>query len=433
VRKLEIRNFEFRKNNMKAEIITIGDEILIGQIIDTNSAWMGEQLNLHGIEIFQITSVHDDHEHILKALSNAEKHADLVLITGGLGPTKDDITKKVLCEYFDSEMVINQEVLQRVTDRLTKRNVVMNQLNKDQALVPDKCTVLTNSTGTAPGMWFEKNDTIFVSMPGVPFEMKSIMSEEVLPRLSKNGKARSIYHQTVLVYGIPESMLAEKLEEWEAALPDFIKLAYLPSQLMIRLRLSAYGKEMELLKKEVHQQIELLKPLIAENFFGYNADSLAGVTGQLLTSAKLTLGIAESCTGGNIAHMFTANPGSSSYFKGGIIAYSNEVKQHLLKVSADDLERYGAVSKEVALQMAQGVQQALDTDYAIATTGIAGPDGGTDEKPVGTVWIAVISKQNIKLERYTFAHNRERNILRSSQAAIDLLRKLILFENPHLA
>jgi len=418
---------------MKAEIITIGDEILIGQIVDTNSAWMGEQLNLHGIEVFQITSVHDQHEHIMEALANAEKHADLVLITGGLGPTKDDITKKVLCDYFDCELVLNEQVLANVTERLTKRKVSMNQLNKDQALVPSKCTVLNNSTGTAPGMWFEKNDTLFVSMPGVPFEMKSIMSEEVLPRLAKSGKAKSIYHQTVLVYGIPESMLAEKIEAWETALPDFIKLAYLPSQLMIRLRLSAYGEQMESLQEEVSRQIDQLKLLIPEHIFGYNGDSLAGVTGRLLAEAGATLGIAESCTGGMIAHMFTANPGSSVYLKGGVVAYSNEVKMAILGVKSETLEAHGAVSKEVALEMAQGVQQALHTDYAVATTGIAGPDGGTDEKPVGTVWIAVISKQNIKLERYTFAHNRERNIMRSSQATINLLRQLLLMEHPDLA
>jgi nicotinamide-nucleotide amidase len=418
---------------MKAEIITIGDEILIGQIVDTNSAWMGEQLNLHGIEVFQITSVHDQHVHIMEALANAEKHADLVLITGGLGPTKDDITKKVLCDYFDCELVVNEQVLANVTRRLTSRNVSMNQLNKDQALVPSKCTVLNNSTGTAPGMWFEKNDTLFVSMPGVPFEMQSIMSEEVLPRLARNGKAKSIYHQTVLVYGIPESMLAEKIEAWETALPDFIKLAYLPSQLMIRLRLSAYGNQMDILQQEVSRQIDQLKLLIPEHIFGYNGDTLAGVTGHLMVKAGATLGIAESCTGGMIAHMFTANAGSSAYLKGGVVAYSNEVKMAILGVKPETLEAHGAVSKEVALEMAQGVQKTLNTDYAVATTGIAGPDGGTAEKPVGTVWIAVISKQNIKLERYTFAHNRERNILRSSQATINLLRQLLLTENPHLA
>ena len=414
---------------MKAEIITIGDEILIGQIVDTNSAWMSEQLNLHGIEVHQITSVHDNHNHILEAFANAEKNADLVLITGGLGPTKDDITKKVLCEYFECDLVINERVLQHVSDMLIRRNVKVNQLNKDQALVPEKCTVLHNSNGTAPGMWFEKNDTIFVSMPGVPFEMEGIMSEEILPRLQANGKAKSIHHQTVLVYGIPESMLAEKIETWEEALPSFIKLAYLPSQLMIRLRLSAYGVDPDLLKDEVDSQIEKLKTIIPENIFGYGNDSLAGVVGKMLAKNAKTLAVAESCTGGNIAHIFTSNPGSSAYFKGAIVAYSNEIKTSLLEVKQETLALHGAVSEEVATEMALGAKKILKSDYAIATTGIAGPDGGTSEKPVGTVWIAAAGKQNVIVKRYNFAHNRERNILRSSQSAINMLRELILTDN----
>lgn len=418
---------------MKAEIITIGDEILIGQVVDTNSAWIGEQLNRYGIEVFQITSVHDDARQIKEAISQAAQHVDLVLITGGLGPTKDDITKKVLCDYFDCKLVLNEQVLEHVTTMLSRRNVDINQLNKDQALVPEKCGVLHNPNGTAPGMWFEQNDTIYISMPGVPFEMMGLMEQAILPRLQKNGKVKSIYHQTVLVYGVPESMLAEKIEPWENALPDFIKLAYLPNQLMIRLRLSAYGTNKKVLETEVSRQIELLKSYLPEQIFGYNKDSLAGVTGQLLAKGKLTLGIAESCTGGNIAHMFTENPGSSVYLKGGIVAYSNEVKEALLHVQATTLEAHGAVSREVALEMAQGALDALQTDYAIATTGIAGPDGGSEEKPVGTVWIAVVSKKNQTVHCYNFAHNRERNILRSSQAAINLLRQLILKENPALA
>ena len=250
---------------MKAEIITIGDEILIGQVVDTNSAWMGEQLNLCGVEVYQITSVHDNHDQILQAIAEAEKRADLVLITGGLGPTKDDITKKVLCRYFNCGMVMDEQVLQHVTQMLSRRNVAINQLNKDQALVPEKCTVLHNANGTAPGMWFEQNDTIFVAMPGVPFEMEGLMKDEVLPRLQHNGKAKSIYHQTILLQGIAESMLAEKLEQWETNLPSFIKLAYLPSPLMIRLRLSAYGNDPQLLKEEVSAQIEKLKA-IRNNF-----------------------------------------------------------------------------------------------------------------------------------------------------------------------
>lgn len=414
---------------MKAEIITIGDEILIGQIVDTNSAWMSEQLNLYGIEVHQITSVHDKHDHIWEALNNAEKNADLILITGGLGPTKDDITKKVLCEYFDSKLVVNEEVLRHVTDMLSRRSVKVNQLNKDQALVPDKCTVLHNSNGTAPGMWFEKNDTIFVSMPGVPFEMKALMSEEILPRLQKNGKTKSIFHKNVLVYGIPESMLAEKISNWEDSLPGFIKLAYLPSQLMIRLRLSAYGNDLELLKNEVLEQVEKLKGIIPLNIFGYDQDSLAGVAGKLLTNTGNTLAIAESCSGGKISHMFTSNPGSSAYLKGSVVAYSNEIKVKLLGVKAETLKAHGAVSREVAMEMAEGVKQVMNTDYAISTTGIAGPEGGTPDKPVGTVWIAAVGKYNMHVERFNFAHNRERNILRTSQSAINMLRQLIISEN----
>ncbi len=417
---------------MKAEIITIGDEILIGQIVDTNSAWMSEQLNLYGIEVYQITSVHDKHDHIWEALRNAEKNADLVLITGGLGPTKDDITKKVLCEYFESELITNDDVLTHVTEMLSKRNVDINQLNKDQALVPDKCEVLQNKVGTAPGMWFEKNETIFVSMPGVPYEMQYLMSEEILPRLQQNGKAKSIYHKTVLVYGIPESMLAERIEDWEDALPKHIKLAYLPSQLMIRLRLSAYGNDTKNLHLEVEKQIEKLKGIIPDNIFGYDQQNLAGVVGEMLSQSGKTLAIAESCTGGNIAHMFTSNAGSSAFLKGGVVAYSNEIKEKLLGVKHDTLLAHGAVSKEVATEMAEGIKKVMNTNYSISTTGIAGPDGGTQEKPVGTVWIAVAGKHKTLVERFNFAHNRERNILRSSQAAINMLRQLIISENKSL-
>lgn len=413
---------------MKAEIITIGDEILIGQIVDTNSAWMSEQLNLNGIEVYQITSVHDDHDHILRALSDAESRADLVLITGGLGPTRDDITKKALCDYFECQMIVNKEVLQQVTGILSRRNIRINQLNQDQALVPEKCTVLPNAVGTAPGMWFEKNNVIFVSMPGVPFEMEYLMEKEILPRLQKNGKAQTIYHQTVLVHGLPESMLAELIEAWELALPSFIKLAYLPSPFMIRLRLSAYGTDPTLLKEETACQIEKLKSLIPKNIFGYNSDTLAGVTGKLLVETKSTLGVAESCTGGYLAHLFTSNPGSSAYFKGGIVSYANEIKVSALGVKPETLAAYGAVSKEVATEMAKGVKKVLETDYAIATTGIAGPDGGSAEKPVGTVWIAVAGKHNILVECYNFANNRERNIIRSAQTAIYMMRQLILDE-----
>ena len=415
---------------MKAEIITIGDEILIGQIVDTNSAWLGEHLNLYGIEIYQITSVHDSREHILTAIDNAAKNADLVLITGGLGPTKDDITKHTLCEYFATRLVLNEEALAWVQEMLTKRGVQVNQLNRDQALVPEKCTVIPNGTGTAPGMWFEKDDTIFVSMPGVPFEMIHMMENEILPRLQATGKTKSIYHKSILTQGLPESMLAEKIEAWENQLPSFIKLAYLPSNLMVRLRLSAYGDSPELLKAEVEKQIETLKTIIPDHIFGYNDDTLAGVIGERLTRLGCTVSVAESCTGGNIAHFITSNPGSSAYFKGSVVAYSNDIKQNLLKVQKESLEKYGAVSEQVAREMAVGVKELMGTDYAVSTTGIAGPDGGTEEKPVGTVWIAVAGKSEIITKKFNFWHNRERNILRSTQSALNLLRGLVTKENP---
>jgi len=414
---------------MKAELITIGDEILIGQIVDTNSAWMGQQLNLHGIEVYQITSVHDNHEHIIKAFAEAEKNADLVLITGGLGPTKDDITKNCLCEYFNTELIFYPEVFEHVQSLLSSRNVVINQLNHDQALLPASCTVLPNSAGTASGMWFERNNTIFISMPGVPFEMEAIMTEEVFPRLVKLGITQSIVHKTVLTIGLPESMLAEKIEKWESALPDFIKLAYLPSPQMVRLRLSGYGTNKSMLQKEIEKQVKELLSLIPENVFGFDNENLGLVIGRMLAGSGKTLAVAESCTGGNIAHFITSNAGSSAYFKGGVVAYSNEIKNNLLDVPLDLIAGFGAVSQQVAEAMALGAKKILNADYAVATTGIAGPDGGSDEKPVGTVWIAVAGPSGIKSKEYIFRHNRERNIIRSTQTALNMLRISILIEN----
>lgn len=411
---------------MKAELITIGDEILIGQIVDTNSAWMGQQLNLHGIEVYQVTSVHDNHGHIIKAFQEAENRVDLVLITGGLGPTKDDITKKCLCEYFETELVFHPEVFEHVRSLLSSRNVVVNQLNRDQALLPANCTVLHNSAGTASGMWFERNNTIFVSMPGVPFEMEAIMSEEVFPRLIQLGITESIVHKTILTIGLPESMLAEKIEQWESALPEFIKLAYLPSPLMVRLRLSAYGSDKALLETEIAKQVAELLEIIPQNVFGFDDDNLSQAIGRMLVESSQTLAVAESCTGGNIAHFVTSNPGSSAYFKGGVVAYSNEIKTNLLQVQSEIIDEYGAVSQEVAEAMALGARNVLQADYSIATTGIAGPDGGTDEKPVGTVWIAVAGPSGVKSKMYLFKHNRERNIIRTSQTALNMLRTFIL-------
>jgi len=414
---------------MKAEIITIGDEILIGQIIDTNSAWMAEQFNLNGIEIYQITSVHDEHDHILEALKIANEKVDLVVITGGLGPTKDDITKHTLCEYFETELVFHQPTLDRIKERFANRGIDINKLNRDQALLPANCTILTNKLGTAPGMWFEKDDTIFVSMPGIPFEMKYLVEHEILPRLRKNGKTKAIFHKTVLTQGLPESMLADKIEAWEDALPQHIKLAYLPNPMAVRLRLSAIGDQQASLREDVENEIEKLREIIPENIFGYNDETLAGVIGRMLTENGKTLAIAESCTGGYISHLITSVAGSSAFYNGSVTSYSNDIKESILGVTKESLERYGAVSEQVAREMVLGVKQKMKSDYAVATTGIAGPSGGTKEKPVGTVWIAVAGLEKVFVKKFIFVgDHRERNILRSSQTALQILRRMILQE-----
>ncbi len=413
---------------MKAEIITIGDEILIGQIIDTNSAWIAEQFNLNGIEIFQITSVHDDHNHIMEALKKAEEKVDLVILTGGLGPTKDDITKHSLCEYFGSQLIVHEPTFEHIKARFTKFRIDMNKLNRDQALVPDNCTVLPNLAGTAPGMWFEKNDTIFVSVPGVPFEMKYLVGHEILPRLVNNQKVKAIYHKTVLTQGLPESMLAEKIENWESSLPANIKLAYLPSPMGVRVRLSAIGNNKSELEKLVEHEIQKLHEIIPDNIYGYNDETLAEVIGRILKVNGKTLAVAESCTGGFVSHLITSVPGSSAYYRGSVTAYSNQVKEKILGVKVSALQQYGAVSEEVAKEMALGVKQALNADIAVSTTGIAGPDGGSEEKPVGTVWIAVSTEKSTIAQKFVFGGNRERNITRTAQTALQMLRKILLKE-----
>jgi nicotinamide-nucleotide amidase len=411
---------------MKAEIITIGDEILIGQIIDTNSAWIAEQFNLNGIEIYQITSVHDNHEHILEALKKAEEKVDLVIMTGGLGPTKDDITKNTLCEYFNTKLVFHQPTFEHIKTRFTKLNIDVNKLNRDQALVPESCTVLFNKAGTAPGLWFEKNDTFFVSVPGVPFEMKYLVEEEILPRLRVSGKAKAIYHKTVLTQGIPESMLAMKLEQWEDSLPGNVKLAYLPSPMAVRLRLSAIGNNENILREQVEAEITKLQKIIPDQIFGFNNETMAEVIGRMLKLNGKTLAVAESCTGGYISHLITSVPGCSAFYNGSVTAYSNLIKENILGVNPETIFDFGAVSEQVAKEMAVGVRKVFNSDFALATTGIAGPDGGTEEKPVGTVWIAVASENDVIALKFIFGDNRERNISRSSQTALQILRRLIL-------
>ena len=407
---------------MKAEIITIGDEILIGQIVDTNSAWMATELNNIGVKIAQITSISDDPTHIVEAINQAKTRADVILITGGLGPTKDDLTKKVLAKYFNSTLVMHQPTLDHVTEFFKRRGKEMTQLNIDQALVPECCEVLFNANGTAPGMWFNDQSKYIVSMPGVPFEMKGLMKDSVLPKLAKLNGIQKIVHKTVLTIGIGESFLAEQIEDWENNLPTFIKLAYLPAPGQVRLRLSAMGDNTEFLQKTVDQEVEKLKTYIADAIYGYGEQNLAGVVGELLINNESTLATAESCTGGNIAKSITANSGSSKYFKGSIVAYANEIKENVLGVNISDLEAFGAVSEPVVKQMAIGVQKLFKTDYAIATSGIAGPDGGTNEKPVGTVWMAIATPTSVFAKKINYANKRDLNIIRSSQDALNLLR-----------
>ena len=372
---------------MQAEIITIGDELLIGQVVDTNSAWLGSTLGDDGIKVIQITSVQDHAAQIVQAVNDALSRADIVLMTGGLGPTKDDITKKTLAEMFGMKLVRNEQVYEMVGKQLALRGIAFTELNQGQALVPDGCTVLPNRNGTAPGMWFERDGKVLISMPGVPFEMKALVKDEVLPRLRKHFALDANVHRTIITFGLAESILADTIASWEEALPPYLHLAYLPSALCIRLRLSTYEIDRQKAEQEIESQIEKLSKVIPHYIIGSEDDSLESVTGTLLKTRGETLAPAESCTGGNIAHRFTAMPGASEYFKGGVVAYSNEVKIALLGVDPESLNRYGAVSQSVAEQMAEGVRRATGATYGISTTGIAGPTGGTPEKPVGTVWM----------------------------------------------
>ena len=408
------------------EIITIGDEILIGQIVDTNSAWMAVELNKAGFQLAQITSVHDEADHIKKALDEALLRADVVLMTGGLGPTKDDITKQTLCEYFGTKLVFNPEVLENIQQIYHTRQSVMNELTKSQAMVPEKCTVIQNRAGSAPITWFEKEGKVIVSMPGVPLEMKKVMSEEIIPRLQKHFKTPAIIHKTVQVYGIPESQLALRLTEWENSLPEYLHLAYLPNFGIVKLRISGAGQDKYKLEEAINQQVETLKSILGESIFAYKDKPVEKIIYEKLKSSGLTVSTAESCTGGNIAHRLTLIPGISDCFKGTVVAYHNELKINMLGVSAQDIEQYGAVSSQVATQMAEGARKVMQTDLAVATTGIAGPTGGTYEKPVGTIWISVSSPERTITRRFNFGQfARENFIERSTMAALMMLNEMI--------
>lgn len=410
---------------MIAEIITIGDELLIGQVIDTNSAWIAEQLNAQGIRVHQITSISDSREHILSTLNEARSRAGLILITGGLGPTKDDITKKTLCEYFNTRLIFNQDVYNNIQRIFPARRLPVTKPDEEQAMVPENCQVLNNANGTAPGMWFEKDGVIYISMPGVPFEMKPLVTDHVIPRLSGQSKVR-IMHRTILTEGVGESFLASRIESWEDALPSFIKLAYLPQPGIVRLRLTASGPSDQLLKEALEKAERGLMSLAGDYIFGYDNDSLPELIGKMLNERNFTLSTAESCTGGSIAQMITGIPGSSDYFTGGIVAYSNSVKQELLGVKEETLQNNGAVSEETVLEMANACRNLLGTDCAIAVSGIAGPAGGTEEKPVGTTWIAVATPGRTIARKYLFGQHRQRNIQRASLAALSFLRKELI-------
>ncbi|MEI7727730.1 MAG: competence/damage-inducible protein A [Bacteroidota bacterium] len=416
---------------MNIEIINIGDELLIGQVVNTNASWMAEQLNLSGFRVYQFTIISDSRQHILDALTEAENRAEVVLISGGIGPTKDDITKHTLCEYFNTRLVFNQEAYRDVEALFARRGYPVTELNQQQAELPENCTGIPNKLGTARGMWFEKDrpgggKTYFASMPGVPFEMKAMMTDYIIPLLKKSFNAPFIYHKTILTQGVGESFLAARIESWENALPSNVKLAYLPQPGIVRLRLSGEGFDEEVLHRQIDAEVLKLQSLIPDYIFGYDDETLEMIVGRILKEKQCTLATAESCTGGVIAHMITSVPGSSVYFKGSVVAYANEIKENILGVSTESLEKYGAVSKQVVTEMAISIKAKFDVDYAIATSGIAGPDGGTQEKPVGTIWIAIATPNEVLANQYLFGDSRERNIRRTALQALNMLRKKLM-------
>ena len=405
---------------MTADILTIGDEILIGQIVNTNSVWIAQQLNLLGIKVNRMVSIGDTLDEILNALDESSKRSNFVFITGGLGPTSDDITKPALCEYFNTTLRFDEAVYAQIEEFLKARGGSMNPLNHGQAMVPASAKILNNVIGTAPGLWFEKNNVIYISMPGVPFEMESLMKNKVIPELKARFNMPFIYHRTILTIGIPESKLALTIEDWEKQLPANVRLAYLPSPGLVKLRLSAMGNPS--VKNLVEAEITKLHKIIGESIYGYDNDTMESVVGKLLKEKNATLSLAESCTGGNISKLITSVSGSSEYYKGGVVAYSNVVKTNQLNVSSELILKYGAVSQEVVEKMAINILNIFESNYSIAISGIAGPDGGSIEKPVGTVWIAIGSKKGVKSQKFVVGDNRERNITRASIIALNMLR-----------
>ncbi|APY00765.1 competence/damage-inducible protein A [Lacinutrix venerupis] len=415
---------------MQAEIITIGDEILIGQVVDTNSAFIGKLLNTIGISVYQITSVQDEKQHILKALAEAEENADIIIVTGGLGPTKDDITKHTIAEYFNDNLVRNTEVTKNI-ERLWRDYVKkpIQQVNLDQALIPSKAKVLMNMVGSAPGMWIEKDEKVFISMPGVPFEMMALMQEEVIPKLKIKYKRPYIVHKTLITYGIGESMLAAKIESWENNLPHHIKLAYLPNLGKVRLRLSGKGLDETVLNNQIKQQIEYLLPLIKDEFVGFEEDGdIEVLIAKALTKNNKTLSIAESCTGGKLAETFTQHAGASSFFKGGTVTYATQSKIDILGVSKSLIDKHSVVSAQVAEAMAAQCRVLYKSDYAISTTGNAGPNKGDADAEIGTVYIALATKNNVFSQKLELGNDRKRVINKAINKALELLKKEI-FKN----
>ncbi len=413
---------------MKAAIITIGDEILIGQIVDTNSGFIAKSLDKIGVDIHEMISISDNKNHILETFAKLQNQVDLVLITGGLGPTKDDITKHTFCEYFEDQLVRNEEVEKHVIELIEKAmNRPASQINKDQALVPSKCIVLHNAVGTAPGMWMKKENTVYISLPGVPYEMKYIVENGIIPKIVQEYKRPYIIHKTILTYGQGESLVAERIEDWENNLPEFIKLAYLPSPGRVRLRLSARGIDKELLEQKINENVLSLTQLIGDIIVGYEEDETIEVMlGRLLTSKNATLATAESCTGGKIAQVITSVPGASNYFKGSVVSYATETKISVLGISSELIKEHSVVSFEVAKEMALAAKKMMNTDYAIATTGNAGPSKGDGNSEIGTVFIAIATPNDLIVEEFNFGQPRVKVIDRAVNKAFEMLQKEIL-------
>ena len=413
---------------MKAAIVTIGDEILIGQIVDTNSSYIAKALDKIGIATHEMLSISDDKQHILETFHSLQNKVEVVIVTGGLGPTKDDITKKTFCDYFDDELIENEAVLihvKSIIEGFYKRPIT--QINREQALVPTKAKVLFNQAGTAPGMWMEKENTVFISLPGVPYEMKYLIDNEVIPNLVQKFERPYIVHQTIMTYGRGESLIAEQIEEWEDNLPDFIKLAYLPSPGKVRLRLTARGNDEALLKEEIKRQVEKLDLLIHDIIVGYNEDDpIEVVLGRLLAEKKLTISTAESCTGGKIAATLSAVPGASNYFKGSLVSYATQAKIDVLEIDENLIAKHGVVSAEVASEMVKSVQKMMKSDYAIATTGNAGPTKGDEDAELGTVFIGIATPNDVFVEEFNFGQPREKVIDRAVSKGLELIYKEIL-------